>query len=75
MTQYGYNGEDFLEFDLKAQMWIALKPEADIIKLRWDADKVRIKHKANSLTQICPEWLKMCVDNGKSSLQTTGRIT
>uniref|UniRef100_A0A3B4G1V4 Ig-like domain-containing protein n=1 Tax=Pundamilia nyererei TaxID=303518 RepID=A0A3B4G1V4_9CICH len=71
LTQYGYNGEDFLEFDLKAQMWIALKPEADIIKLRWDADKVRIKHKANSLTQICPEWLKMCVDNGKSSLQTT----
>lgn len=75
LVHFGYNGEDFLEFNLDTLTWIAMKPEADIIRQEWDADRVRTKHNENFLTQICPEWLKTYVDSAKSPLQKSGRIT
>ncbi|XP_039676142.1 major histocompatibility complex class I-related gene protein-like isoform X2 [Perca fluviatilis] len=66
--QYGYDGEDLLAFDLNTSTWIALKPQAVIIKQRWDADKSTIKHIKILLTQICPEWLKMYLDYSKRFL-------
>uniref|UniRef100_A0A669EHU9 Ig-like domain-containing protein n=1 Tax=Oreochromis niloticus TaxID=8128 RepID=A0A669EHU9_ORENI len=74
LVHFGYNGEDFLEFNLETLTWIALKPEADIIKQEWDADRVRTKHNENFLTQICPEWLKMYVDSAKSPLQKSAPV-
>ncbi|XP_019206259.1 major histocompatibility complex class I-related gene protein isoform X2 [Oreochromis niloticus] len=69
--QYGYNGEDFVEFDLKTLTWIALKPEAAITKQRWDADSVRTKLNEDFLTNIYPQWMKMFLSYGKRSLQRT----
>lgn len=73
-SQYGYNGEGFLDFDLKTLTWIALKREAAITKQKWDADSVRTKVKKNFLTNICPEWIKF-LSYGKSMMQRTGRVT
>lgn len=75
VIKYGWNGADFLEFDVKTLTWIALNPEALITKQTWDTDRSVLKHNENFLTQMCPTWLKMYVDSGNFSLQRTGRIT
>ncbi|XP_073319000.1 major histocompatibility complex class I-related gene protein-like [Pagrus major] len=69
--QYGYDGEDFISFDLKTETWIALKPQAVITKMKWDADKARMKFYQNYLTVIYPEWLKKYLASGRSFLLRT----
>ncbi|XP_056237670.1 major histocompatibility complex class I-related gene protein-like [Seriola aureovittata] len=71
--QYGYDGEDILFLNLTTLTWIALKPQAVVIKLRWDADMPRINYNKDFLTRICPDWLKKSLDYGKSSLLRTER--
>nr|XP_046264761.1 major histocompatibility complex class I-related gene protein-like [Scatophagus argus] len=72
-NQYGYDGEDLISFDLKTLTWIAPTPQAVTTKLSWDADKAKIKHNEIYFTQIFPEWLKMYLAYGGSSLLRTGR--
>ncbi|XP_047461607.1 major histocompatibility complex class I-related gene protein-like, partial [Mugil cephalus] len=72
--QYGYDGEDFILVDMKKLKWIALKPQAMSTKLKWDSDKARIKINEQFFTQTCPEWLKMYLHYGKSSLLRTGHF-
>ncbi|XP_044190939.1 major histocompatibility complex class I-related gene protein-like isoform X2 [Thunnus albacares] len=69
--QFGYDGEDFIAFDLKTLTWIAPKPQAVITKLRWDGDRVHNEWWKNFLTQHCPELVKRYLDYGKSSLLRT----
>ena len=74
-NQYGYDGEDFISLDLKTETWIAPKQQAVSTKLRWDADKARMKMIQNYFTVIYPEQLKKYVHYGRSSLLRTGKIT
>uniref|UniRef100_A0A0F8AX75 Major histocompatibility complex class I-related protein n=1 Tax=Larimichthys crocea TaxID=215358 RepID=A0A0F8AX75_LARCR len=70
-NQFGYDGEDFISFDLKTSTWITPKPQVSIIKQRWDADKAGIEFIVNYHTQIYPEWLKKYVVYGSSSVVRT----
>ncbi|XP_070703065.1 LOW QUALITY PROTEIN: class I histocompatibility antigen, F10 alpha chain-like [Pempheris klunzingeri] len=74
-SQYSYDGEDFVAFDLKTETWIAPTPEAVITKHKWDNDKAYTAQTKDYLTQICPDWLKKHVDYGRSSLLRTGRVS
>ncbi|XP_005947329.1 class I histocompatibility antigen, F10 alpha chain [Haplochromis burtoni] len=69
--QDGYDGEDFISFDLKAKTWVAPVQQALITKNNWDRDTVDNTQQKNYLTQICPEWLKKYVTYGRSSLMRT----
>ncbi|XP_039676148.1 major histocompatibility complex class I-related gene protein-like [Perca fluviatilis] len=69
--QDGYDGEDFISFDLKTESWIAPKPQAVITKHKWDNNKAEIAQYKHYLTQICPEWLKKYLNYGRSSLLRT----
>ncbi|XP_071355990.1 major histocompatibility complex class I-related gene protein-like [Trachinotus anak] len=71
--QFAYNGEDFISLDLKTLTWMPLKPQADVLKPRWDDDKAVTNYIANFITQICPEWLKRSLQYGKSSLTRINR--
>ncbi|CAK6971617.1 major histocompatibility complex class I-related gene protein-like isoform X1 [Scomber scombrus] len=70
-VQLGYNGEDFLAFDLKTLTWIAPKPEAVITKHSWDRDRPGNERWKYLLTQHHPELVKIYLDYGKSSLMRT----
>ncbi|XP_050923104.1 zinc-alpha-2-glycoprotein isoform X5 [Lates calcarifer] len=71
--QYGYDGEDFIEFDLKTETWITATPQAVTTKNKWDDNKALIAQRKNYLTQVCPDQLKKYVNYGRSSLLRTDR--
>ncbi|XP_031600229.1 major histocompatibility complex class I-related gene protein-like [Oreochromis aureus] len=70
-NQFGYDGEDFVAFDLKTDTFIAPTPQALITKHKWDNNKAYVAQKKEYCTRICPEWLKKYVKFGKSSLMRT----
>ncbi|XP_074469539.1 major histocompatibility complex class I-related gene protein-like isoform X1 [Sebastes fasciatus] len=69
--QYGYDGEDFISFDLKTETWVAPKQQAVITKHKWDNDKSEIAQNKHYYTQHCPEYLKKYVNYGSSVLLRT----
>ncbi|CAB1351121.1 unnamed protein product [Coregonus sp. 'balchen'] len=69
--QYGYDGEDFVAFDLKTKTWIAPTPQAVISKHKWDRNIANNEQQKHYLTQTCIDWLKKYVDYGKSILMRT----
>ncbi|XP_019206231.1 class I histocompatibility antigen, F10 alpha chain isoform X4 [Oreochromis niloticus] len=69
--QFGYDGEDFIGFDLKTETWVAPVQQAVITKYKWDSNRFYTRQAKNYLTQICPEWLKKYVNYGRSSLMKT----
>ncbi|XP_038827556.1 H-2 class I histocompatibility antigen, Q9 alpha chain-like [Salvelinus namaycush] len=70
-NQYGYDGEDFVAFDLKTKTWIAPTPQAVITKHKWDRNIGYNENMNNYLTQTCIDWLKKYLDYGKSTLMRT----
>uniref|UniRef100_A0A8C7X3R4 Ig-like domain-containing protein n=1 Tax=Oryzias sinensis TaxID=183150 RepID=A0A8C7X3R4_9TELE len=73
--QYGYDGEDFIVYDLKMESWTAPKQQAEITKHKWENDKDFMAFLKNYLSQECPEWLKKYVNDGRSSLMRKGKLT
>ncbi|XP_044190683.1 major histocompatibility complex class I-related gene protein-like [Thunnus albacares] len=69
--QTGYDGEDFIVFDLKTLTWVASKPQAVIIEHELNCDKAGLHNVRNFLTNICPHWLKEYLDYWKNSLMKT----
>ncbi|MCI4392389.1 hypothetical protein PGIGA_G00145350, partial [Pangasianodon gigas] len=73
-TQYGYDGEDFISFDLKTKTWIAPTPQAVITKHKWDSTGANANHWKNYLENICIEWLKKYVSYGRETLERKGKV-
>ncbi|XP_068431884.1 major histocompatibility complex class I-related gene protein-like [Clinocottus analis] len=69
--QFGFDGEDFISFDMKTGTWIAPKRQAFFTKHKLDHNKAWRAQTTHYLTQICPEWLKKYVKYRSSSLMRT----
>ncbi|XP_075873391.1 H-2 class I histocompatibility antigen, K-D alpha chain-like isoform X2 [Nelusetta ayraudi] len=57
-NQFGYDGEDFLSFDLETLTWVAAKPQALITKHKWDRDVLDMEVHKIFYVHRCPERLK-----------------
>uniref|UniRef100_A0A8C3XH25 Ig-like domain-containing protein n=1 Tax=Cyanoderma ruficeps TaxID=181631 RepID=A0A8C3XH25_9PASS len=53
----GYNGRDFISFDLGSGRFVAADGAAEITRRRWEENK------------ICPEWLRKYVGYGQKELE------
>uniref|UniRef100_A0A3B3YN16 Ig-like domain-containing protein n=1 Tax=Poecilia mexicana TaxID=48701 RepID=A0A3B3YN16_9TELE len=73
--QYGYDGEDFIAFDLSTKKWIAPTPQAVITKNKWDNNRGWIALADSFLNQRCPDWIKTYMIYGRTSLMRTGRTS
>ncbi|XP_058231136.1 H-2 class I histocompatibility antigen, Q10 alpha chain-like isoform X2 [Hemibagrus wyckioides] len=67
--QYGYDGEDFLSFDLKTKTWIAPTPQAVITKNKWDNNSDTTKGFKDYLEKEYIAWLKKYVSYGRETLE------
>uniref|UniRef100_I3JYK5 Class I histocompatibility antigen, F10 alpha chain n=1 Tax=Oreochromis niloticus TaxID=8128 RepID=I3JYK5_ORENI len=69
--QFGYDGEDFITFDLQTETWVAPKQQAVVTKHKLNSNKAFLTSVKNYYTQICPEWVKKYLNYGRSSLMRT----
>lgn len=70
--QYGYDGEDFVTFDIENNRFIATTPQSLITKHKWDNNQGLITTYKQYFTQECIDWLKKYVGYGKSTVQRKG---
>ncbi|XP_042292195.1 uncharacterized protein LOC121913586 [Thunnus maccoyii] len=69
--RFGYDGEDFLAFDLNTLTWNASKPQAVITRYRRDRERPNNERWNYFLTEQCPELVKRYLDYGNSTLLRT----
>ncbi|XP_072314413.1 class I histocompatibility antigen, F10 alpha chain-like [Eucyclogobius newberryi] len=65
--QFGFDGEDFIAFDLKTETFVAPRSEAIATKLKWEkfGEAARVK---NYIENQCVQYLKKHLRNGQSVL-------
>ncbi|XP_041867649.1 major histocompatibility complex class I-related gene protein-like isoform X1 [Melanotaenia boesemani] len=62
--RHGYDGEDFMEMDMKTLAWIVQNPLAAPIQQMWAANLAAKTNWMQFFTEVCPEWLKKFVSIG-----------
>ncbi|XP_047238759.1 major histocompatibility complex class I-related gene protein-like [Girardinichthys multiradiatus] len=71
ILKYGYDGEDFLEFDLTQLKWIAQRKEALSLSQLWNEETQSLFYNADLVTNQCNQWLTGSLIAGQSTLLRT----
>ncbi|KAM9325083.1 class I histocompatibility antigen, F10 alpha chain-like [Gastrophryne carolinensis] len=68
--QFGYDGRDFMYLDTQRGIYIPTMSEAQITAQRWNSPDMRVgeRHKIY-LENICIDWLKKYINNGREDLE------
>ncbi|XP_064836455.1 BOLA class I histocompatibility antigen, alpha chain BL3-7-like [Oncorhynchus masou masou] len=69
--QLGYNGENFLEYDMKTLTWKSRKQQANFMQDEWNSDISRLGFWKIYFSQTCIDCLKKQVENGKTTPKRT----
>ncbi|XP_030645290.1 MHC class I polypeptide-related sequence B-like [Chanos chanos] len=68
VDQYGYDGNDFLSFDLDTMQWVAPVPQAVPTKRKWDDVPILNMYTKGYLEKECVYWLSKFLTYGKEDL-------
>ncbi|XP_068106340.1 class I histocompatibility antigen, F10 alpha chain-like isoform X2 [Hyperolius riggenbachi] len=69
-SQHGYDGRDFLYLDTQRGLYIPAMHEAQITTQRWNSPDMRVGERdKNYVENICIEWLKKHINNGREDLE------
>ncbi|KAG9281391.1 H-2 class I histocompatibility antigen, Q9 alpha chain-like, partial [Astyanax mexicanus] len=69
ISEYGYDGSDFLSFDDENMRWIALVQAAEITKRKWDDVAILNHYTKGYLEKECVDWLTKFMEYGKETLR------
>ncbi|XP_035284146.1 major histocompatibility complex class I-related gene protein-like isoform X3 [Anguilla anguilla] len=69
--QFGYDGEDLVNLDLKNLRYIAPAQRGFITVQKWNNNPAWLENNKQYLTQECVAWLKKYVSYGRSALERT----
>ncbi|NXO08938.1 HA1F protein, partial [Oriolus oriolus] len=67
--RHGYDGRDFISFELGSGTFVAADSIAQITTRHWDSDEVMVEHWMNYLGHICKEELQKAVTYGQEALE------
>ncbi|XP_071415745.1 class I histocompatibility antigen, F10 alpha chain-like [Pithys albifrons albifrons] len=65
----GYDGRDFISFELGSKSFVAADGAAQVTKRRWETEGIEAERRTNYLEHICPEWLRKYVGYGREALE------
>ncbi|XP_059347024.1 class I histocompatibility antigen, F10 alpha chain-like isoform X9 [Ammospiza nelsoni] len=65
----GYDGRDFISFDLESGRFVAADNAAEITRRRWEQDGNEVERWTSYLKHVCPEWLQKYVRYGQKELE------
>uniref|UniRef100_A0A8C0U6L4 Class I histocompatibility antigen, F10 alpha chain-like n=1 Tax=Cyanistes caeruleus TaxID=156563 RepID=A0A8C0U6L4_CYACU len=66
--RYGYDGRDFISFELGSKSFVAADDAAEITRRLWE-DENEVERRENYQGHICPEWLRKYVGYGRKELE------
>ncbi|NXK43335.1 HA1F protein, partial [Piprites chloris] len=66
---HGFDGQDFISFELGSGSFVAADGAAQITKRKWESDKDIVDKKTRYLENTCPEWLQKYVRYGREMLE------
>nr|CAA06562.1 MHC class I antigen [Acrocephalus arundinaceus] len=65
----GYDGRDFISFELGSGRFVPADSAAEITRRRWEHEGIEAERKTNYLKHECPEWLQRHVRYGQKELE------
>ncbi|NXS85856.1 HA1F protein, partial [Erpornis zantholeuca] len=68
--RYGYDGRDFISFDLGSESFVAADDTAQIIKRLWESDGITVPELKHELGHTCVEVLKKHLKYGQEALES-----
>ncbi|XP_027765569.1 class I histocompatibility antigen, F10 alpha chain-like, partial [Empidonax traillii] len=67
--RHGYDGRDFISFELGSRSFVAADGAAQITKRKWEHDGIVVERRTHYLGSICPEALRKFIGYGREVLE------